>query len=568
MLTVFSIFMRAREFNPWIVLACLTFGGFAEIASISTMLPVISSIAGGESANSSPLNQHIHGVMAAVGLAPTLGPMLILVTVFMLLKAALSFAALTYAGVSAARVSISLRRELIRALFGAQWRFYTDRQRGRFANAISNDATRAGDAYLHCARVIAYFIQALAYLAVAFLVGWQLALAGLIAGGLVMAALGKLVVLARRAGEKQTGRTSDLTVHVVDMLGNIKPLKSMQRWRSLLATMTHTLDRLKKSLVRREIARQGLRQGGDVMVTLLISAAIYAAHTLWKIPLPELVVSGLVFFQLLNIGAKLQRHLQGSAELESAYIETQKLIQAADAHQENWSGEKAPSLGGGVRFEGVRFAHGEHVVLDDLDLEIATGAVTVFMGPSGSGKTTIVDLAIGLHRADAGRILVGDDPIEAIDMAAWRRKIGYVPQELTLLHSSIRQNITLGESDIDDDAIWAALDQVDARSFVEGLPGGLDAGVGETGGKLSGGQRQRISLARALVCEPEILILDEVTSALDPTTEAAIVQNIAKLRGRYTIVAITHRPAWTEIADRLFIVDQGVVRAADQLVAE
>jgi ATP-binding cassette subfamily C protein len=188
-----------------------------------------------------------------------------------------------------------------------------------------------------------------------------------------------------------------------------------------------------------------------------------------------------------------------------------------------------------------------------------SGKISVFMGPSGAGKTTIVDLLIGLYKADSGLVLIGNTPIQEVDIREWRKKIGYVPQELTLLHNSIRENITLGDPEISDEAIWAALDQVNARSFVEEHPDGLNSIVGETGGKLSGGQRQRISIARALVTEPEVLILDEVTSALDPQTEAAIVKNIQALQGKYTIIAITHRPAWTGIADCLFEVQNGKV---------
>ena len=103
------------------------------------------------------------------------------------------------------------------------------------------------------------------------------------------------------------------------------------------------------------------------------------------------------------------------------------------------------------------------------------------------------------------------------------------------------------------------LDQAGAREFIDSLPDGIETDVGEMGGRLSGGQRQRIALARALVTNPKILILDEVTSALDPETEAEIVSNIASLRGRYTIIAITHRPAWTKIADRLYTISKGHV---------
>ena len=183
----------------------------------------------------------------------------------------------------------------------------------------------------------------------------------------------------------------------------------------------------------------------------------------------------------------------------------------------------------------------------------------MLQGPSGSGKTTLIDLLIGLHTAQKGRILIGGKPIETIDIKAWRQSIGYVPQELMLFHDTIHENISLSNPAVSTEAIMAALEQAGARDFIASLPQGLETDVGEMGGRLSGGQRQRIALARALATNPKILILDEVTSALDPETEAEIVNNIASLRGRYTIIAITHRPAWTKIADRLYTISKGHV---------
>jgi ATP-binding cassette, subfamily C, bacterial len=185
----------------------------------------------------------------------------------------------------------------------------------------------------------------------------------------------------------------------------------------------------------------------------------------------------------------------------------------------------------------------------------------VLQGASGSGKTTLIDLLTGLHRPSSGRITIDGVPIEQLSMRAWRRLIGYVPQELSLLHGSIRENVALGDAAIGDEAIRTALARAGADVLVSGPAHGLDSDVGEMGTKLSGGQRQRIALARALVLEPKLLILDEVTSALDPATEDQICREVAGLRGDYTIVAITHRPAWTAIADRLYKVEAGRVTA-------
>ena len=202
----------------------------------------------------------------------------------------------------------------------------------------------------------------------------------------------------------------------------------------------------------------------------------------------------------------------------------------------------------------------------DIDAALSTihaaaaawqGRAIVAVGQSGAGKTSIVDLVLALHDPSSGRILVDGRPLDGIDREAWRRGIGYVPQELHLLHDTIRRNVTLGDVEIDDAAVVAALDAAGALAFVERLPEGLDATVGEGGAKLSGGQRQRIALARALAKNPRLLILDEATSALDPATGRAIAERVATLKGRMTVIAVTHREEFLDIADRVCRIEAG-----------
>jgi ATP-binding cassette subfamily C protein len=142
--------------------------------------------------------------------------------------------------------------------------------------------------------------------------------------------------------------------------------------------------------------------------------------------------------------------------------------------------------------------------------------------------------------------------------------LGYVPQELVLFHDTVFSNIALGAPEIGEDEVREALKAAGALDFVESMPEGLHTPVGEKGSKISGGQRQRIALARALVMKPRLLILDEVTSALDPETERAIVENILALRGQSTVIAITHRAAFLDIADRIYELDNGRVVSTDK----
>ncbi len=556
---ILRIFFKAEGTRPWLVLICLLLASLAEAGSIGTLLPAASSIVS-ETTGANGASGTIKSIIESIGIAPSLGNLILIVVGLMVTKATLAFAALSYAGISGARVAINLRRRLIRAIFDARWSFYTDQSGGKFANAISNDATRAGDAYQYSATVVAGLIQVAGYIAIAIFIDWRVAILGGIAAAVMVLAMRKLIRISRSSAYKQTDRVSSLTIDMVDMLNNIKALKSMDRYGTLVLGLSGLLKRIKRNLITIQFSKQGVIQGSDALIAILAGSMIYAAHSVLDKTLPELMITGIVFFQIISNLTKLQKQLQTAVIIESAYVRTQELITKAEAHREVHSGSLPPKLGAGCKFVNVTFAHGNTAVIENATFDIPANHITVLQGPSGAGKTTLIDLLIGLNTAQRGKILIGGKDITTIDIKAWRQSIGYVPQELVLFHDTVRENICLSNRDISTEAIKAALDQAGARDFIEALPAGIETDVGEMGGKLSGGQRQRIALARALVTNPRILILDEVTSALDPDTEAEIVNNIARLRGRYTIVAITHRPAWTKIADNLYTVANGHVR--------
>jgi ATP-binding cassette, subfamily C, bacterial len=316
---------------------------------------------------------------------------------------------------------------------------------------------------------------------------------------------------------------------------------------------------LRRALIKRELARQGLTQGSELLEIITLGIGVYLAVVVAKISLPELVVLAVIFFQVTSTITKLQKFLQQVAENESSYVRTHQLLKNVDQHREIATGSLPPILAKECRFEGVSFAYGNTPVIRNVSMTIPANAITVLQGPSGAGKTTLIDLLIALHRPDKGVITLDGVPLTDIDLKQWRRSIGYVPQELSLLHATIRDNLALKDPAISDEDILEALDQAGARDFILDLPQGLDTNVGVMGSKFSGGERQRIGLARALVIKPKLLILDEVTSALDPKTEKAICENIIALRDRYTTVAITHRPIWTEMASQLYKVQHGSI---------
>jgi len=201
--------------------------------------------------------------------------------------------------------------------------------------------------------------------------------------------------------------------------------------------------------------------------------------------------------------------------------------------------------------------------LDKVSLSITPGSFVAFVGPSGAGKTTIVDTLLGVLTPDSGQVIVsGLKPLEA--SARWSGAISYLPQEVFISMGSVRENVCLGYpiEIASDERVLECLRLAHLEEFVLGLPGGLEARVGENGTQLSGGQRQRLGIARALFTNPKLIVLDESTSALDAETEAAVSEAIVSLKGEITIVMIAHRLSTVRKADQVFYLSGGKLLAS------
>lgn len=200
----------------------------------------------------------------------------------------------------------------------------------------------------------------------------------------------------------------------------------------------------------------------------------------------------------------------------------------------------------------------DNKVLDDLSLRIKKGTSVAFIGASGAGKTTLADIILNLFEPQQGEITMDGYNIRQLQ-GQWNKIVGYVPQSVYLTDASIRRNIAFGveEAEIDDSKVWKALEMAQLKSFVEGLSEQLDTVVGEWGIQFSGGQRQRVAIARALYGEPDILILDEATAALDNETETAVMESIDALQGIKTLIIVAHRLTTIRNCDEIYEIKDG-----------
>jgi ATP-binding cassette subfamily C protein len=287
---------------------------------------------------------------------------------------------------------------------------------------------------------------------------------------------------------------------------------------------------------------------------------MYVTLSYWAVPLKTLILMALLFGRALASFSKVQKQYQQMVTGESAFWSLREAIDRTEAARELSLGTARPTVKRDITLRAVHFAYNDHHVLQNVSLTIPAGQVTALVGPSGAGKTSMVDLIVGLVRPQGGDVWLDDTPLSDIDLPAWRQMVGYVPQETLLLHESIFVNITLGEPGITEGDVETALRAAEAWDFVVSLPEGIHTLVGERGSRFSGGQRQRLAIARALVHQPQLLILDEATASLDPISEAAICSTVRNLRGERTILVITHQHALLDTADRIYRLEYGKVQ--------
>ena len=215
-----------------------------------------------------------------------------------------------------------------------------------------------------------------------------------------------------------------------------------------------------------------------------------------------------------------------------------------------------------MRFDGVRFAYGDGSagpVLQGLDLDIAPGETHAIVGSTGAGKSTVVKLLLRLYEPAAGTITLDGLPLQDLTFASLRGSLGFVAQDVFLFQGTVRENLTYGKPDATDEEVVEAARLAEAHAFIMGLPDGYETVVGERGQKLSGGQRQRLTLARAILRDPAVLVLDEATSAVDNETEAAIQRSLERVSAGRTTIVIAHRLSTVRHADRIHVLEAGRV---------
>jgi len=459
-----------------------------------------------------------------------------------------------------------IRTKLVSHLHHMPISFFTNTKTGEIMNRVSNDVDNIDNVVTGTfVSIVTNVATIVTTIVTMFLLDWRLSIAALIIVPfmiLPLSPVGRQMYAVRRKTRQKRDEIESMTQETLSISG-ITLIKSFVRE----AFEASRFYRASSELMRLEIS---LAMVGRWFMAAITAMVVIGPALVWLYG-GFLAIQGSATVGTVVAFIALLGRLYGPAstlvgiqvQIVSAFAVFERIFEYLDLEPEGkvlgeTQGRKLSDVRGAIAFENVRFSYvEERVTLDGVDLRIEPGQVAAFVGPSGAGKTTITQLVPRFYDPQSGRITLDDVDLRDIDLRSLREHIGIVTQETYLFHDTIAANLRYGKPDATHDELEAAARAASIDAFIASLPKGYETVVGERGHKLSGGERQRLAIARVLLKNPRILILDEATSSLDSENEALIQAALVELlRGRTSLV-IAHRLSTILSADVIFVVERG-----------
>ena len=533
--------------------------GLSEGASIVLLLPLLNRV--GIVATSPPsfASTLIEKGLGVIGANGT-DAILVLVVTVATAQMGLSVV-LNWWSVRLARSYQSRRQlELFRAFMRAKWTFIIDRKAGEMVNAIITECERLGRAFTLCLSLFGSTVVALIYIVLSSFIAWQATLALVV---FVIAAAVATIHFYRKSyavGESLAPLNAQLQALLEEQFAGAKFIKASigpDRAIAQIEPLVHRLGDINTfatalpAIVRALLEYIALI--GLALVLVLTSAGFGVAPGNVII---VLALFGRLFPRLTTVQAQLYALNANLHAVEAL----DKIQMTAEAQAERCEGGRLPLTIGhptNLIIRNLQVTFGERIALDQVNLALPIPGVMAIVGRSGAGKSTLVHTLLGLIEPSAGSIQLGIYDLVSTPLGAWRRSIGYVPQETILFHASIRDNLTLVNAGATESDLRTAAGRAHALEFIEALSDGFETIIGDQGVKLSGGQRQRLGIARALLMNPGLLIMDEAMSALDTESEVELLRTLEELRKQIGVLLVAHRLAAARSADVICVFENG-----------
>ncbi|MBB1127721.1 ABC transporter ATP-binding protein [Limosilactobacillus balticus] len=496
-------------------------------------------------------------------ISPTLAILTVVIFIAGLITSALSGLLL---GIFGENVVSKLRKQLWQKLLKMPVKYFDDVKTGEISSRLVNDTSQVKDLLASTLpNAMTSLLQFVGALVIMLAMDWRMTLLMFVAVPLVILVMLPVMNQSRKIGRVRQDELAKFASDSTDVLGEVRLVKSSNGEEHELAKGNHRIDNL-YHVGRKEALINSVTQPITNMLMMIMFLGIlgYGAIRVMNgaMTMGALVSFLMYLFQIISPVVVISQLFNNMAKTSGATERIQQIL----TEPEEFATDKAEKdiANAPLRFENVDFAYEEgKFVLRDVSFETKPNAVVAFAGPSGGGKSTIFSLIERFYQPTGGKILIGEENIENVDLAKWRAQIGLVSQDAAVMPGTIRDNLTYGlRREVSDEELWDALRMAYADGFVSKMEDQLETEIGERGIKLSGGQRQRIAIARAFLRDPKILMLDEATASLDAESEAMVQKALGDLMQGRTTLVIAHRLSTIVDADKIYFIENGTVSGA------
>jgi len=464
----------------------------------------------------------------------------------------------------AKRVGHQLRHVLYHHVQRLSLAFYGQQQTGDMVVRLTSDIDAAEDLISSAALgVVLNSLTLIGMMGVMFYLDWRFSLIGLSVAPFLFVTVYRFTRRIKKAAREVKRKESELASVVQESIASVRVVKAFAQE----TFEEHRLDRQSEESVTIALRARSVKARLAPLVDVIV--AVGTCLVLWfgvRLVLRDELTAGalLVFVIYLGKMYKPMKDLSKMTEtLSKAAVGFERIgeILGIERQVRDLPGARpAPPFAGRIAFEHVGFGYlDERPVLTDVSLAIEPGQRAALVGLTGSGKSTLIGLIARLYDAQSGQICVDGQDVRSYTLESLRRQVSFVLQDTMLFHASVAQNIAYGKPEASREEIVRAAILANADEFIRQMPNGYDTVVGERGDTLSGGQRQRIAIARALIRDSPILLLDEPSASLDPASEELIFEGLSRLLEGRTSITIAHRLATARRADVIFVLDEGVI---------
>ena len=559
-----SFFFKPHKLRILVLFTLSLLLGGLEAANIAAIFPILSAAFNAQFGEGNVILSLLRGVANLLPIESEFIAYCVLFLLIALLAFAVKLISISFRVKLAASLVKRNQNEIFNKFIKADYQYFIDHKQGELIYNVASAPYQLSTLIAAVTELITQAILSISVLVFLFSLSWQGTVAVLLIGlgyHYFTRYLGEKVSYYSGKGEMEALGESNVILN--EAISGIKQVKVFVTGENWIGRFSSTLKKRWDHYIKRNIWQQ--IPIPVLMLILYLSIGIIAvlikviapADYIQLVPVFGTFAFALFrLFPIVGIVGGLTMQIMGTLpDCEVVYsIQNDKITHIKDG------GKELSSFNSHIKFDNVTFAYkGRLKILEDISITFEKGKTTAIVGRSGIGKTTIINLLLRLFEPDKGEVKIDGLNIKEYKLSSWLNKIGFVDQDTFIFNDTIKNNITFRLEKYSDAEVIKAAKYADAHSFVTELPKGYDTFAGDKGMRLSAGQRQRIAVARAMIREPEILIFDEATNALDSISEAAVQKAIDEISKDHTVIVVAHRLSTIANADKIIVLGDGQV---------